>query len=224
MSGKENVQGIFNLSEILRELPVRLLKGKEEVFFAGISTDSRTIKPGDLFIALKGENYDGHHFIVEAEKKGAGGIVVEKGNLNGAAEENFSASLLEVDDTTKFLGDLARFWRCKREISVVTITGSNGKTTSKEMTASILSLRFSTLKGEGNFNNLIGLPLSLLRLRDHHRFGVVELGMNQRGEIRRLSEIAQPDIGLITNLNPSHLENFPDFKGMMGKKRNSWIF
>jgi UDP-N-acetylmuramoyl-tripeptide--D-alanyl-D-alanine ligase len=172
---------------------------------------------GQLFWALKGETFDGHDFVKEAIKKGAAAVVV---NEDWAFDlpANTRASLIGVPDTLKALGDLARRWRRRFKARVAAITGSGGKTTTKEMTSAILSLEGSTLKNEGNFNNLIGLPLSLFLLEKSHRYAVLEMGMNRPGEIGRLTEIADPDIGLITNVGRAHLEGVGSIEGVARAK------
>ncbi len=170
--------------------------------FSGVSTDTRTISPGELFLALKGENYDAHDFIEKALDAGAGGAVVRQGfELPGRPD----ACLFKVPDTLTALGDLAAAWRKAHKVVLAGITGSNGKTSTKEMLASILKQRFQVLKNEGNLNNLVGLPLTLLKLNESHQVAVVELGMNQAGEIGRLTRIARPDVGVVTNVGPAHI-------------------
>jgi UDP-N-acetylmuramoyl-tripeptide--D-alanyl-D-alanine ligase len=148
--------------EILTPIKGALLRGSRDRSFSGISTDSRTVGKGQLFWALKGETFDGHDFVKEAIKKGAAAVVVNK-DWTSDLPANTRASLIGVSDTLKALGDLARQWRRLFKARVAAITGSSGKTTTKEMTSAILALEGATLKNEGNFNNLIGLPLSLFR-------------------------------------------------------------
>lgn len=179
------------------EAPENIL---EEAVVTGVSTDTRTIQSGDLFIALRGENHDGHDHIAKAFEKGAAAAVVSRPVLG--------KNILRVADTLKALGDLAQAWRRRFPIPIVAVTGSNGKTTTKDMTASILATRFKVLKTEGNFNNLIGLPLTLFRLNEEDpvEIAVLEMGMNHPGEIDRLAEIADPEVGVITNVARAHLE------------------
>ena len=182
-----------------------LAKGKENCF-VGISTDSRTLRPGELFVALVGENFDGHRFVEEAASSGAAGVIValkEAGKLDTRA---LQIPVIGVSDTLRAFGDLAAYWRSQYSIPVVAITGSNGKTTTKEMVATILSRSWKVLKNHGTFNNLVGVPLTLLQLDTSHEAVVVEMGMNQPGEIERLTEIVQPSLGMITNIQPAHLE------------------
>jgi UDP-N-acetylmuramoyl-tripeptide--D-alanyl-D-alanine ligase len=203
--------------EILAPIKGKLLRGSRDRSFSGISTDSRTLRKGQLFWALKGETFDGHDFVKEAIKKGAAAVVVDK-DWGADLPANARASLIRVPDTLKAFGDLARRWRRRFKARVTAITGSGGKTTTKEMASAILSLEGATLKNEGNFNNLIGLPLSLFQLQKSHRYAVLEMGMNRPGEIGRLTEIADPDIGLITNVGQAHLEGVGSIEGVARAK------
>jgi len=203
--------------EILTPIRGELLRGSMDRTFSGISTDSRTVGEGQLFWALKGETFDGHDFVKEAIQKGAAGAVVDQ-ERTASLPANTRAAILGVPDTLKALGDLARWWRHRFKARVAAITGSGGKTTTKEMTSAILSLEGFTLKNEGNFNNLIGLPLSLFLLDESHRYAVLEMGMNRPGEIGRLTEITDPDIGLITNVGRAHLEGVGSVEGVARAK------
>jgi murE/murF fusion protein len=204
----------FTAGEVQSATQGQLTQGEPQEIFRGVSTDSRTLRKGNLFIPLVGKNYDGHDFITQAVKEGAAGYLHEEGK----ARPEVGITAIKVSDCLQALGDLARFWRRRMTAKVIAVTGSAGKTTVKEMTASILTLAGPTLKTEGNFNNLVGLPLTLLRLRDYHRLAVVELGMNQRGEIARLTQIAEPEVGLITNVGPAHLENLQTLDNIREEK------
>lgn len=171
----------------------------------GYSIDSRTIRPGELFFAVKGERLDGHDFVLQALEKGAIGAVV--GN-DRAAQFPPEAPLLRVEDTLAALQALAAAVRRSWGRPVVGVTGSTGKTTTKEAIAHVLSTRFRVLKSEGNFNNHFGLPLMLLKLEPEHQAAVIEMGMSHPGEIAALAKIAQPEIGVVTNIAPVHLEFF----------------
>lgn len=174
--------------------------------FAAVSSDSRKISPGDLFIALPGENFDGAKFIGAAVQEGAVAALVNAASYQGAAAP---CPLLLVEDARLALGSLAAYWRSQFNVPLVALTGSNGKTTVKEMLASILHVAAgnadSVLATQGNLNNDIGMPHTLLRLRAEHRYAVIEMGMNHPGEIAYLSCIAQPDVALITNASSAHL-------------------
>jgi UDP-N-acetylmuramoyl-tripeptide--D-alanyl-D-alanine ligase len=171
----------------------------------GYSIDSRTIRPGDLFFAVKGERLDGHDFVTAALERGAAAAVVRKDQAHRYAE---TTPLLAVDDTLVALQTLATAIRKVWGKPLVGVTGSAGKTTTKEAIAHVLGARFRVLKSEGNFNNHFGLPLMLLKLEPEHDIAVIEMGMSHAGEIRALAKIAQPEIGVVTNVAPVHLEFF----------------
>ncbi|HLB25182.1 MAG TPA: UDP-N-acetylmuramoyl-tripeptide--D-alanyl-D-alanine ligase, partial [Nitrospirota bacterium] len=206
---------MFELDEILEATGGRLVNPGPRSF-SGISTDSRSIKPGELFIPLAGERFDGHNFVQAAFDGGASGALVEKGRDIKAPGDK---AVIKVADTLRALQDIARHRRMKRkDLLVVGVTGTNGKTTTKEMLASILATRGPVLKNEGNLNNEIGVPLTLLNLRDEHWAAVVEMGMSGFGEIARLAEIAVPGTGVITNIGPAHLENLGSMEGVARAK------
>jgi UDP-N-acetylmuramoyl-tripeptide--D-alanyl-D-alanine ligase len=187
---------------VIKAMKAELQGGPLPRYFAGLSTDTRSIAPGQLFIALKGDNFDGHDFVAQALAAGSPAAIVEKGF---ELPDKPGAILLKVPDTLTALGDLAAAWRRKHPVPLFAITGSNGKTTTKEMLASILSRKANILKSQGNFNNLVGLPLTLLQLDSRHEAVVAEMGMNHTGEIARLTEIAAPDVGVVTNVGPAHI-------------------
>ncbi|HYN05340.1 MAG TPA: UDP-N-acetylmuramoyl-tripeptide--D-alanyl-D-alanine ligase [Vicinamibacteria bacterium] len=174
-----------------------------EVAFTGVSIDSRTIPPGALFVAIQGPKFDGHDFLAEAAGRGARAALVHRDVPAPAG-----LPLVRVADTTQGLADLARRVRREAAIPVVAVTGSVGKTTTKDMTAHLLATRGPVLKTEGNLNNQYGLPLTLLRLKPEHTAAVLELGMSAPGEIRALSALAEPDVATITRIAPVHLEFF----------------
>ena len=184
-----------------------LLFGNAEVQISGVATDTRDDLENCLFVALSGERFDAHDFLDAAITKGAVACLVEGAKISKDLTERFSkkCAFISVPDTLKALGDFAQAHRQESSASVIGLTGSNGKTTTKEMIASILSQEFQTLKTEGNYNNLIGLPMTLLRLDKNHECGVIEMGMNARGEIRRLAEVTEPEVRLITNIGPAHI-------------------
>lgn len=179
---------------------------------AGVSIDSRSVERGELFVAIRGPRFDGHDFVAGALERGAAAAVVEARRAQEYPEE-IRGKLLVAEDTLRGLQELAhRYcgqWRdAKPGRRIAAVTGSAGKTTTKEILAVLLAARFRILKSEGNLNNEYGLPLTLFRLTDEHDAAVVELGMSHRGELARLAEIAQPDVGLVTNVAPVHLEFF----------------
>ncbi len=183
----------------------------EDVEFTGCSSNSRELHAGELFIALKGERFDGHDFIQDAEQHGASAALIER-------QDDVSLPMIHVSDTRYAMGSLAQYWRKNFNIPLVAITGSNGKTTVKEMLASILKLQAPVLATQGNLNNDIGVPLTLFGLGDEHRYAVIEMGANQPGEIERLSRIAQPTVAVITQCAPAHLEGFGSIDGVARAK------
>ncbi len=180
-------------------------EGRGEV--NGVSTDSRSVQPGELFVPLRGERFDGHDYLVEVVAKGVSVLLAEEGWLGEHPELPAAVTVISVADTLRALGDLAAAWRRRFPIRLIGITGSNGKTTTKEMLAAILEQSGPGLKTEGNLNNLIGLPQMLFRLRPDHGWAVLEMGMSEPGEIDRLAEIAAPQIGVVLNAFPAHLES-----------------
>jgi UDP-N-acetylmuramoyl-tripeptide--D-alanyl-D-alanine ligase len=192
-----------------------LMQGDAETSFTGVSTDSRSIKPGELFFALRGENFDGHRFLTEAIQRGGKGAVVQH-EIDWPSEQGIA--LIRVADTLEALGDLAHYWRKQHRIPLVAVVGSNGKTTTKEMAAAILGKRCKVMKNAGNLNNLIGLPLSLLQMNSTDSVAILEMGMNRRGEILRLTHIAEPDLGILTNIGPAHIEGLGSIEGVMEAK------
>jgi UDP-N-acetylmuramoyl-tripeptide--D-alanyl-D-alanine ligase len=210
---------ILTLEEVLKVTRGSLIQGGAGTLFRGVSTDSRTVAEGDLFIALKGPRFDGHHYALEALGKKAGGVLVEEDKVGDIRwNGNRSKAVIAVKDTLSALGDIARDWRRKQGIPVVALTGSNGKTTTKEMIAACLETTFPVLRTKGNLNNLIGVPLTLLTLTEKERVVVLEMGMNVPGEIRRLTEIAEPDVGLITNIQMVHLEGLGNLEKLKEEK------
>jgi len=177
----------------------------DNVAFSGVSTDSRTLSTGELFLALRGENFDGHDFIATAKARGAAAALVDSAALTQLA--GVELPLLVVADTRLALGALAANWRARFNLPLVAVTGSNGKTTTKEMIASIFQAAFgdSVLATQGNFNNDIGLPLTLLKLNAVHRAAIIEMGMNHPGEIGYLAHLARPTVALVTNAQRAHL-------------------
>src|ERR1700683_160592 len=181
----------------------------------GYSIDSRTVGPGQLFLAVKGERLDGHDFVESALARGAVAAVVRRDQMERYPER---ARLLAVEDTLAALQTLAMAVRKLWGKPLVGVTGSMGKTTTKEAIAHVLSTRLRVLKSEGNFNNHFGLPLMLLKLEPEHDVAVIEMGMSHAGEIRALAKIAQPEIGVVTNVAPVHLEFFDSLAGIARAK------
>ena len=206
----------FTLDEIARILNVPC-NGDGTAVVRGVSTDSRTIEDGVLFFALRGERFNGHGFVNEALAKGACGAVVER-RENASAGKNLEGILLAVEDPLRALQDVASAYRRIFKIPVLAVTGTNGKTTTKEMASSVLSAKYKTMKSKGNLNNHIGVPLAVCLWEKDAQAAVVEMGTNHFGEIRRLCEIAQPTHGLITNVGKGHLEYFNDADGVAHAK------
>ena len=211
----------WTLSEILKATGGELLCGGKEHRFDAVCIDSRSIAPNDLFVAIVGDVHDGHAFISDVVEQGTAGLLVntEKArDLPISAWQTQNIACVAVSDTTRALGDLAAFHRARTDVPVIAITGSNGKTTTRQMTAAVVARKFSTLSTIGNYNNQIGVPLTLLRLAPGHRWAVVELGTSRPGEIARLAQISSPDIGVITNIGPAHLEGLGSLDGVMREK------
>ncbi|NKB38923.1 MAG: UDP-N-acetylmuramoyl-tripeptide--D-alanyl-D-alanine ligase [Gammaproteobacteria bacterium] len=183
-----------------------------DIQFSGCSTDTRTLSSGELFIALRGDNFDGHDFIEQAITTGAVAAMVDR------KPENESIPTLFVEDTRRAMGDLAAAWRNKLELPIIAVTGSNGKTTVKEMLAAILSQQADVLSTKGNLNNDIGVPLTLFSLSQEHKYAVIEMGANHSGEIERLSSITRPDVAVITLCAPAHLKGFGSIDGVAKAK------
>ena len=179
----------------------------------GISTDTRTLKKGDLFFALDGPNFNGNHFAKNALEKGASFVVVDKIN-----SIDLSSKVFVVNNPLKTLQDLATFHRKKINIPIIAITGSNGKTTTKELIREVLSKSYNVLATEGNLNNNIGVPLTLLNLKRKHEIGIIEMGANHLNEIELLSSISLPNWGYITNFGKAHLEGFGSKEGVIQGK------
>ena len=177
--------------------------------FAGIGIDSRSIDPDGLFVAIAGESHDGHRFVADVLDRGVKGVVVVDDQVADLPMERMAATgivCIAVADTTRALGEMARFNRNRGNLKVLAITGSNGKTSTRMFMELVISKTFSTLSTSGNLNNHIGLPLTLFRLTAEHQAAVLELGMNHAGEITGLGRICEPDVGVITNVGPAHLE------------------
>jgi len=201
------------LSEVAAATSGRVVSGAPAARVSGVTIDSRRVEPGQLFVAIAGPRFDGHDFVAEAAARGAAAALVHR-DLQAPA----GFALVRVADTTRGLADLAGRARAQAEVPVVCITGSAGKTTTKDMTAALLAARGPVLKTEGNLNNQYGLPLMLLRLRPEHAAAVLELGMSAAGELRALSGIARPDVAVITLVAPVHLEFFASVDAIAAAK------
>jgi UDP-N-acetylmuramoyl-tripeptide--D-alanyl-D-alanine ligase len=216
--------GRWHLADVLAATSGRLTQPGGSRRYCGVSTDTRKLRAGEIFVALQGPNHDGHRFIGEAIDRGAAAVVVQRGlpSLPPAQPSSgVPAAIVEVEDTLRALGDLASHDRRRLGLTVAAITGSNGKTTTKEMIAAILAPSIGAdrlLCTVGTENNLIGLPLTLLRASGRERIAVLEMGMNAPGEIWRLAEIAAPDVGVVTTVAPAHIEGLGDIDGVARAK------
>jgi UDP-N-acetylmuramoyl-tripeptide--D-alanyl-D-alanine ligase len=188
----------------------------QEFDFRGAAIDSRKVEPGNLFFALQSETDDGHRYVEEAFSRGASAAIVVADRRQ--ADYGAGRSILYVDDTHLALQQMALLYRRQFTGKVIAITGSNGKTTCKEMLAWILALRFNVAKSPGNFNNHLGVPLSLLQLRPEHELAIIEMGTNHSGEIAQLCAIAEPNVGVITSIGKAHLGNYPSGEALRQEK------
>jgi UDP-N-acetylmuramoyl-tripeptide--D-alanyl-D-alanine ligase len=213
----------WTVAKLIKATAGVLLQGDPNLAVGNISTDTRQLQPADCFVALPGEHADGHAFIPDALAKGTGALVVSVKSGHHSVAAPADVAIIEVPDTLYALGEIARHFRLQHPIPVVGITGSNGKTSTKEMVTAVLMQRFDVLKNEGNFNNLIGAPLTLLALQPHHRAAVVEMGINVPGEMARLLEISKPTVGLITNIQPAHLEGLHSLDEILHEKGKLWL-
>jgi UDP-N-acetylmuramoyl-tripeptide--D-alanyl-D-alanine ligase len=204
-----------SLQEIARLADGQLSNGDEKIVVDQISTDSRTLKPGELFVALRGENFDGHHFVEAAAKAGATGAIVDLA-WTGNTPSKFP--LIRVHDTLQAYQSLAANYRSSLSLRVIAITGSNGKTSTKDFTAAVLARRFRVTKTEGNFNNHVGLPRTVLEATSQDEVAVWEIGMNHPGEIAALAKLAAPDVAVITNIGIAHIEFMGSREAIAGEK------
>ena len=201
----------LSIKEIRDAVGGRIIREGSSQMITGVSTDTRTIQPGDLFIPLEGERFDGHDYLAEAAEKGAAAVLTH--NLNKTLPQGVHT--IVTGNTLTALQDLAAWYLKSFSVDVIAITGSTGKTTTKDMVSSVLSRKFQVLKTQGNLNNEIGLPLTLFRLEPHHQIAVLEMGMSGFGEIRRLAAIAPPKAAIFTNIGISHIEK-------LGSRDNIW--
>jgi len=203
----------FDCAELVEAVGGKLLWGQTEKVFCGITTDSRKVEKDNLFIPLIGEKFDGHDYIEQCFDAGAAICLTQK-----PIPERKDGSAILVSDTSKALRDIATWHRNKYNIPVIGITGSVGKTSTKDMVACVLSKSYEVLKTQGNFNNEIGLPLTLLNLEPRHQAAVIEMGMSGFGEISRLTAAAQPEVAVITNIGVSHIEKLGSQQGILAAK------
>ena len=210
----------INVSGILKATGGKLIQGDSELPINGISTDTRSIKHGEIFFALEGKNYDGHKFVEQAIHNGAAGAVISSGKKSAYSLHNGfkECALLEVADTLRALGDLAKFYRNSLPTSFVAVTGSNGKTTTKDMAYHVLGNFKSVSRSRESFNNFVGVPLTIFETETAHDFCIVEMGTNAPGEIKRLSEIIFPDLAILTNISNTHLEGLGSIEGVASAK------
>ena len=204
------------VNEIIGATKGQLVKGDPTFQIKGISIDSRSIKKGDLFIAIKGDNFDGHDFIKDAIKSGASGIILS--SLHSPLKTLSSAFIIKANNTLKTLQNLAKYYRLKFDIPIIGITGSNGKTTVKDMTESILSQKLRITGTIGNYNNQVGVPLTAFRLSKDSEAGIFEVGISSYAEMENLGEIVCPDIAVITNINIAHMQYFKTVKNLVNAK------
>ena len=207
---------MLKVNELLAATKGSLLGGKDNVSVSGISIDSRSLKPGQAFIAIKGHNFDGHQFAAQAIEKGAGAVIVSSWVVGRGSWVR--VPVIEVKDTTRALGEIGRFNRSKYDIPVIAVTGSNGKTTTKEIIAWLLCKDFRVLKNAGTKNNHIGLPMALAGIGRSHQAAVVEIGTSHPGEVAYLARIASANIGIVTNIGCAHLEHFKHPEGILKEK------
>src|SRR5687768_7747779 len=198
-----------SLEYVCRACGAELIGGSGETLISSVSTDSRQIAKGDLFFAIKGDKFDGHDFVEEVGKKGVTAVVIERGRTKPA-----DVPAIAVDDTRKALGRFAARYRQDFKLPVVAVAGSNGKTTTKELIASVLQQEMPVVWSAASFNNDIGVPLTLLKIESKHRAAVLELGTNHPGELAPLIGMVQPKIGVITSIGREHLEFFNDLAGV----------
>lgn len=191
--------------------PLKASLSGESVAVKGVSIDSRTLKPGELYIAIVGDQFNGHAFVEAAQEAGAAAIVVHE-------EVNCELPQLRVANTQSALGQLGKFWAARFAIPTIAITGSNGKTTVKEIITSILQQQGPVLATKGNLNNEFGVPLTLLNMRKEHNYAVIEMGANHAGEIARLVALVEPDVAVVTNIGTAHLEGFGSVQGIANAK------
>ncbi len=208
----------MKIKDILKVTNGKMLIGDENLVCESFSKDTRTIQNGDIYIGIKGENFDGNKFWKQALDNGAVGVIIQDVEVSTEELKNYKdKTVIKVEDTLKALYEIAKYKRSLYDIPVVAITGSVGKTSTKDIIASVVSTQYKTLKTEGNNNNNIGLPLTILKLKDHEAL-VVEMGMNHFGEISLLTDIAKPTLAVITNIGTSHIGNLGSRENILKAK------
>lgn len=210
--------GPYPVAEVIAACRGKLVTGDPSEAFAAISTDSRNIKPGDLFVPLSGETFDGHDFTIPALEAGARGALVHRDITREFPNSHFNFVLIQVQDTLLALSDLASTHRIYHPTPLIAVTGSSGKTTVKEMLAAILGPRHRALVSQGNLNNMIGLPMTVLNLGSQHTVAVVEAGINKPGEMEHLARAAAPNVAVITTVGPVHLEGLGSIENVAREK------
>lgn len=211
----------WKISDIIKATGGCRVTGNGPLVFDGISIDSRKTSDTDLFVAIQGENHDGHNFIEQIAAENGKGFIVSKKKaeyISKLLHGKKNVSVIAVEDSVSALGAMAAFQKNRSGVKVVAITGSNGKTSTRGLTEFVFKQKFSTLGTKGNFNNEIGLPLTLLGLSDNNDWAVVEIGMNRLGEIKLLAGISSPDIGIITNISAAHIEGLGSIEGVVKAK------
>jgi UDP-N-acetylmuramoyl-tripeptide--D-alanyl-D-alanine ligase len=216
---REEVLGleIIKLEEILRAVNGEIYAAGREQEYKEVSTDTRKLGRGSIFIALKGDNFNGNDFIVEASEKGAALCIADEINFDRRNLDK-AMTVIKVEDSKRALLELAKYYRSKLDIKIVGITGSTGKTSTKDLVAAALGGKYRVFKTKGNLNNEIGLPLMIFKLDRSYDVAVLEMGMNNLNEIHRLSDVAQPDIAIITNIGISHIENLKTRENILKAK------
>lgn len=212
---------MWTVQDILEATGGELVAGDRDQRFSSIAIDSRRIAAAEVFVAIRGEVHDGHGFIPDVLDRGVRGLVVGRsrvGELSSGLRQAQRIACVAVTDTTRALGDLGAYHRKRSRAAVIAITGSNGKTSTRRMAAEVVSRRFAVLEPVKNLNNQIGVPLTLFELTPRHEWAVLELGTNRPGEIARLAEICAPNVGLITNIGPAHLEGLGSLEGVLAEK------
>lgn len=203
----------MTIDDVLKATGGELLSGDKNKSFIDVVSDSRKVKEGVLFIPIIGEKFDGHEFIQAAFELGAAAVLTQRDT-----ELLIDKTIVKVKDTLRAYGDIAKYYKEKYNVPTVSVTGSVGKTTTKDMLASVLAKKYKTLKTQGNFNNEIGVPITVMSLEKEHEAAVIEMGMNHFGEIERLAEIASPNVAVITNVGLSHIENLGSREGIFKAK------